>query len=84
MILGKKDKKRVFELQTELHTLKKEQDYQAVKFLNYLHDELGISYNSIAKTLGISQQYVNSICLGRSKVKNESLYKIMSKLFIKE
>ena len=100
MILGRKDRQYVKDLEEMVEVYKEQAinesiasgkllqkqddcDYKAVQFLNYLHDEVGLSYTKIASVLGLSQQYVNSICIGKSKVRNESLYKIMSKLFIK-
>ena len=82
MILGKKDKYRVELLEATITNLEKEGQHNAVGFLNYLHDEIGLSYASIASTLGVSQQHINNICLGRTPVKNESIYKMLSKLFI--
>lgn len=99
MILGRKDRQYVKDLEEMVEAYKEQainesivsaqllensSEYQAVKFLNYLHDEVGLSYTKIASTLGLSQQYVNSICIGKSKVRNESLYKILAKLFIKD
>lgn len=84
MILGRKDKEHVRALEEENDILRYNQDHDAVNFLNYLHDELGITYAKISSTLGVSQQYINSICIRKTKVRNESLYKIMAKLFKKD
>ena len=84
MILGKRDKEYVNSLEQEIRDLRSSNNYKASQLLNYLHDEVGISYTKIAAILGVSQQYINNICLGKFKAKNETIYKMMSKLFTEE
>jgi len=84
MILGKKDKNYVKSLEAEIKDLKHRENHTAVRLLNYLHDETGFSYGRIASVLGVSQQYINNLCLGKIRAKDESIYKMMSKLFQEE
>ena len=78
MIIGKKDKAYVAELEkkAEAPTI-----CYAKDLINYLHDACGITYDRIGKKLSLSQQYINDIANGKKKVSNEKHYETLSILF---
>lgn len=71
MVLGKKDKDHVAELEKQARDHK---SAFAREFILYLHEEYEATYKDIADLFGCSQQYVNNIALGKQQLKNETFF----------
>lgn len=80
MIIGKKDKEYVRDLEYEVDRFEISLAKQTIR---YLHDECNLTYTEIANKLNCSQQYINNIALGNVRVKNDTFINLLSRLFEK-